>query len=188
VIHLDFLAYVATFPEIDTKIWTDDLQIGIGGNVLNGFCSISIFGIKSRFVTAIGNDSNSQLILGLCKTLSIDTNFITIFDAKTPFSYIIVDKSTQTRTIIHTPGQMLTPTHMNPEMFQGATLLYFKGENRYIHALVLMVDWAEKMGIPIVLDIETYSTNNPELYEKLLKKSTALILNSTCAMNITKKK
>jgi hypothetical protein len=38
-----------------------------------------------------------------------------------PFSYIIVDEVTHTRTILHTPAELLSPDEIDPSFLDGGT-------------------------------------------------------------------
>ena len=40
-----------------------------------------------------------------------------------PFSYIIVDEVTHTRTILHTPAELLAPNEIESTFLDGGTLL-----------------------------------------------------------------
>ena len=40
-----------------------------------------------------------------------------------PFSYIIVDEVTHTRTILHTPAELLAPNEIESSFLDGGTLL-----------------------------------------------------------------
>lgn len=74
-----------------------------------------------------------------------------------PFTYVIVDKETKTRTCIHTPGYPpLQPNELSPSaissFLNGADLLYLDG--RIPEATLLIAEEARRRQLPILVDAE----------------------------------
>lgn len=76
-------------------------------------------------------------------------------------SYVIVDRATKTRTIIHSPSQFeLTTAHGEAAVRQlsggsgegPVSLIYLDG--RHAAAALPLAKWARSRGIPIILDAE----------------------------------
>ena len=104
-IGLDYVALVDTYPVEDSKIRSKDHKVGGGGNVGNTSTAISRLGLcRASLFSQIGVDGNAASILQELQDDGVDTScVIQNPDITTPFTYIIVDTTSNTRTCIHTP-------------------------------------------------------------------------------------
>jgi len=126
VIALDLIAEVATFPNPDDKIRTLSLETNGGGNALNAMVCASRLGIQTSIVTKLGKDSRGEQIIDICKKEGIQTNHVILQEGlNSPFTYVIVDKSSQTRTCIHTACAELTVQEIYPELLLLETSLLY---------------------------------------------------------------
>ncbi|TKW11848.1 hypothetical protein SEVIR_6G259300v4 [Setaria viridis] len=78
-------------------------------------------------------------------------------DGKTPFTYIIVDNQTKTRTCIHTPGYPpMSPEELTKEnlsaALDGADIVYF--DVRLHDTALVVAQEASQRKIPILIDAE----------------------------------
>ncbi|XP_058094930.1 uncharacterized protein LOC131240618 isoform X4 [Magnolia sinica] len=132
-VGLDFLATVATYPKPDDKIRSTSLKVQGGGNTGNALTSAARLGLTPRVISKVAEEGNS------------------------PFTYVIVDNETKTRTCIHTPGHPpMTPGDLlQSSLFSaldGARLVYFDGR---LHETALVIaKEATRMQIPILIDAE----------------------------------
>ena len=111
-VGMDFLASVASFPKPDDKMRTEELETQGGGNCGNALTAAarllsgaSTSGSTVRVVSKIGTDAAGDAILKEFAADNIDTSNVLVTSDKSPFTYIIVDRETNTRTCIHTPGE-----------------------------------------------------------------------------------
>ncbi|CAK9859541.1 unnamed protein product [Sphagnum jensenii] len=155
---LDFLASVESFPRPDEKMRTTELQVKGGGNVGNALTAASRLGLNTRIFTKVANDGPGKQILDELQGDGIDTSNVVIAEVGiSPFTYVIVDKETSTRTCIHTPGspplepQELTPTTINA-LLTGAHLVYFDG--RLTDTALILAKEATERHLPILVDAE----------------------------------
>jgi sugar/nucleoside kinase (ribokinase family) len=150
---LDYLAHVASFPVPDSKLRTTSLFLSPGGNALQALVCLSRLGINVKLVTKLGDDEvGRQLLATLQKEGHLSTTLIKISTTNSPFSYIIVDDQTHTRTIIHTPGALLSPEEIEPSFLDGATL--FLNDGRQGQAGVKLAQLAVERNIPIIMDCD----------------------------------
>jgi len=64
--------------------------------------------IHPTLVTKIGDDMLSEVVRQHCASAHIDTSYLFVAkDRPTPFTFVIVDDKTHSRTCIHTPGDEL---------------------------------------------------------------------------------
>ncbi|KAG6511878.1 hypothetical protein ZIOFF_029958 [Zingiber officinale] len=132
-VSVDFLATVAAFPKPDDKIRSVNLKVEGGGNTGNALTCAARLGLKPRVISKVADDPQGRSMLEELEADGVDTSFMVVGkEGNSPFTYVIVDNQTKTRTCIHTPGNPpLVPeelTHANlSSALDGANLVYFDG-------------------------------------------------------------
>jgi sugar/nucleoside kinase (ribokinase family) len=159
---VDILALVSKFPNKDQKIRTLNSEILVGGNCSNVLRTLKQFNqnFEINLLSTIGNDYYSDLILKTLKSEKISTNFISKQEMKTSFTYIIIEKETNTRTCIHTPSPF--ELEINFEIPKEINFIFLDG--RHLNASIEFISKFE--DIPILLDFEKF--RNEELERKFI--------------------
>ncbi|XP_020211027.1 ribokinase isoform X2 [Cajanus cajan] len=157
-VSVDFLATVAAFPNPDDKIRSTSFKVQGGGNAGNALTCASRLGLKPRLISKVADDTQGRDILHELQVDGVDTSFMAVSqDGTSPFTYIIVDSQTKSRTCIHTPGFPPMKPDDLPESslltaLNGSRLVYFDGR---LHETALVVaQEAVKKNIPILMDAE----------------------------------
>ncbi|MED6132417.1 hypothetical protein PIB30_018807 [Stylosanthes scabra] len=157
-VGVDLLATVATFPKPDSKNRTTDFMVQGGGNTGNALTCAARLGLKPRIISKIANDPQGRALVEELEAEGIDTSFIVISkEGTTPFSYIIIDNQTKTRTCIFTEGypKMIPedlPRSSLLSALDGAKLAYF--DVRMPETAVFIAHEAFIRKIPILVDVE----------------------------------
>ncbi|XP_073316562.1 uncharacterized protein [Primulina huaijiensis] len=156
--NVDFLAAVATYPRPDDKIRSTSAMIQGGGNAGNALTCAARLGLKPRLISKVADDSQGKRILEELEADGVDSSFVAVSEGgNSPFTYIIVDDQTKTRTCIHTPGYPpMIPDDLPEsnllEALDGVKIVYFDGR---LHETALVVaQEAARRGIPILIDAE----------------------------------
>lgn len=141
-VSVDFLAAVASYPNPDDKIRSTSAKLQGGGNAGNALTCAARLGLKPRLISKVADDPQGKGILEELEADGVDSSFIVVSEGgNSPFTYIIVDDQTKTRTCIHTPGyppmipQELTESNLVAAL-DGARLVYFDGR---LHETALVV-------------------------------------------------
>ncbi|KAL1550096.1 ribokinase-like isoform X1 [Salvia divinorum] len=157
-VTLDFLAAVATYPKPDDKTRSTSSKVQGGGNAGNALTCASRLGLQPRLISKVADDSQGKGILEELEADGVDSSFIVVSEGgNSPFTYIIVDDETKTRTCIHTPGYPpMIPDDLTESKLlaavDGARLVYFDGR---LHDTALVIaQEATRRGIPILIDAE----------------------------------
>ncbi|KAL6499557.1 hypothetical protein OROGR_027467 [Orobanche gracilis] len=156
---VDFLSTVASFPNPDDKLRSISAETQGGGNAGNALTCAARLGLKPRLISKVADDPQGKAILEELEAAGVDSSFIVVSEGgNSPFTYIIVDGQTKTRTCIHTPGYPpMTPDELTQSnllaALDGAMLVYLDGR---LHetALVVAREQATHRGIPILIDAE----------------------------------
>ncbi|XP_010438397.1 PREDICTED: ketohexokinase isoform X2 [Camelina sativa] len=157
-IAVDFLATVDSYPQPDDKIRTTSLKVQGGGNAANALTCAARLGLTSRLISKVANDSQGKGMLEELEADGVDTSFLVVSkEGNSPFTYVIVDKQTKTRTCIHTPGDppMLPADLSQSSMLSAlerASIVYF--DVRLHETALVIAKEAGRKKIPILVDAE----------------------------------
>lgn len=157
-VSVDFLATVASYPNPDDKIRSISSRVQGGGNAGNASTCMARLGLNPRLISKVANDPQGKGILEELEADGVDSSFIVVSEGgNSPFTYVMVDEQTKTRTCIHTPGHPpMIPNELTESnllaALDGAKLVYFDGR---LHDTALVVaQEASQRGIPILVDAE----------------------------------
>lgn len=157
-VTIDFLAAVASFPKPDDKIRSTSFQVQGGGNAGNALTCAARLGLNPRLISKVADDAQGRGILKELEDDGVDTSFFVVApEGNSPFTYVIVDNETKTRTCIHTP---MYPPMVPEELPQSrvesaldkARLVYF--DVRLHETALVIAEEASRRGIPILIDAE----------------------------------
>ncbi|KAK4847782.1 hypothetical protein QYF36_005878 [Acer negundo] len=168
-VGLDFLAAVASYPNPDDKIRSTSLKVQGGGNAGNALTCAARLGLNPRIISKIADDPQGRGILEEFEANGVDTSFLTVSkEGNSPFTYIIVDNQTKTRTCIHTPGYPpIVPDDISQwnllSALDGARLAYFDG--RLTETALILAQEAARKKIPILIDAERKRERLDDLLE-----------------------
>lgn len=157
-IGLDLLAAVASYPKPDDKIRSTSFQAQGGGNAGNALTCAARLGLKPRIISKVAGDAQGRGILEELEADGVDTSFLVVSpEGNSPFTYIIVDNETKTRTCIHTPGYPpMVPEDLSQSRLEsalnGARLAY--SDVRLHETALVVAKEATRKRIPILIDAE----------------------------------
>ncbi|KAB1208658.1 40S ribosomal protein S8 [Morella rubra] len=163
---VDYLAAVVAYPEPDDKIRTTSLKVQGGGNVGNALTCVARLGLKPRLISKVADDTPGRGILEELEADGVDTSFFVVSEGgNSPFTYIIVDNQTKTRTCIHTPGYPpMIPNDLSQasllSALDGARIVYFDGR---LHETASIVAQEAGRRIPILVDAERAWTDGASI-------------------------
>ncbi|EXB46045.1 putative sugar kinase yihV [Morus notabilis] len=166
---VDFLAAVAAYPKPDDKIRSTSLMVQGGGNAGNTLTCASRLGLSPRLVSKVADDSQGKTILKELEADGVDTSFLVVAEGgNSPFTYIIVDDQTKTRTCIHTPGYPpMQPEELSSStlvsLLDGARIVYFDG--RWHETALVVAKEAIRKNIPILVEAERVREGQDDLLE-----------------------
>ncbi|KAL5136807.1 Ribokinase [Glycine soja] len=157
-VGVDFLAVVPSFPKPDSKIRTTEFTFQGGGNNGNTMTCAARLGLKPRIISKVSNDGPGKTMLEELEAEGVDTSFFVVSkEGTSPFSYVIVDNQTKTRTCIFTPGypEMVPqdlPRANLLSALDGARMVYF--DARMPDSALVIAQEAFHQNIPILIDAE----------------------------------
>ncbi|XP_061368600.1 uncharacterized protein LOC133311560 isoform X1 [Gastrolobium bilobum] len=155
---VDFVAAVPSFPKPDTKIRTTQLKVQGGGNTGNAMTCAARLGLKPRIISKVAKDAQGRALLEELEADGVDTSFFVVSkEGTSPFSYVIVDSQTKTRTCIFTEGYPPMVPEDLPRAnllsaLEGARVVYF--DVRLPESALVIAQEAFRQNISILVDAE----------------------------------
>nr|XP_043610658.1 ribokinase-like isoform X3 [Erigeron canadensis] len=157
-VSVDLLATVASFPKPDDKIRSTSMKVQGGGNAGNALTCAARLGLNARLISKVANDAQGRGALEELQADGVDVSFFVVSEeGNSPFTYVIVDNQTKTRTCIHTPGSPpMIPDDLKSSTLvsalKGVSLAYF--DVRLHETALVIAHEANRRSIPILIDAE----------------------------------
>lgn len=153
----DQIGVVDHIPGADEVIRLQDYRIEQGGMVATALVAAARLGGDTEFLGAVGDDANGQRSLESFAAEGVAATGVRILGgAVSAFSFILVEKGSGLRTIIHEPGVQRNralkdfPANLSA-LLSGVGFLHLDGF--WMDNAVTLTKAAKKAGIVITLDI-----------------------------------
>lgn len=152
---VDDLIYVDRFPEPDTKLPVVQAIRQGGGLTATALVAAARLGARAAYCGLLGFDELSEFTLRGLAAAGVDCSLTPRLPAGRPaHSYIIVDRSAGTRTILCQPGAADPPPEIiTPELIARCRVLCV--DHLAPYAGLKAARLARGQGIPVVADIES---------------------------------
>ena len=151
----DQIGIVEHLPGSDEVIHLEDYRVQQGGMVATALVAASRLGAAAEFLGAVGDDPNGRLILERFRAEAVATGAVQVAAGQnSAFSFILVEKRSGKRAIIHEPAVQRNRTLGNVDpasILSGVGWLHLDGF--WMDTAVELAEQAKKAGIPVTLDI-----------------------------------
>jgi len=166
----DTLIPVAHYPTSGSKVEFRSAQVLPGGQVATAVVACQSWGLRTRYVGKVGDDSAAALHRAEFARTGIEVHLLTTPGCASHQSFILLEDSGE-RTVLWKRDDRLTlrPEELNREWIINSRALHLDG--RDTAAAILAASWARAAAIPVIADLD-------ELYpgvEALLKNVDYLI-------------
>ncbi len=155
---MDYQCELDHFPIPDEKVRTANFSLEGGGNAANTAVALARLGCQTKILSRVGNDAFGSQCVALFQTEGVDTSLLQIDTTPTPFSFILIDSSQHTRTIIHCSKPPVINYAFAPSHLEHIDLLYADG--RYIDSYAQLIAEASRQGIKIAIEAERKNLNS----------------------------
>lgn len=152
---LDIINTVSHYPREDEELRATSSQSRPGGNALNTARVLSGLGHKTELLAQIADDSGGGQILAMLGKEGIAHDHCPCTFGATPTSYITVNETNGSRTIIHYRDlPELDFSHFNALPIERFDWLHFEGRNIQETAKMLGLARQRLIDQPVSLEIE----------------------------------
>jgi sulfofructose kinase len=153
----DQIGVVDHIPSSDEVIRLQEYRLQQGGMVATALVAAARLGAETEFLGAVGDDQNGRFALECFAAEGVGTAGVRVVPGSIrAFSFILVEKSSGKRTIVHEPGVQRNRRLDDPPgdlsaLLSGVGYLHLDGF--WMDTAVALAENAKEAGIPITLDI-----------------------------------
>lgn len=130
-VGLDYIATVDSYPAADDKIRaTSSTETG-GGNAGNAITACARLGCETSVASKLGNDGPGRSVIAELERDGVQSSMLIVSStSSSPFTYIIADQNSGTRTCIHTPSEPLHQADVNVQaLVHAKDVLFLDGRH-----------------------------------------------------------
>jgi len=151
---IDYLCMLDSYPEEDTKIKSDSIEVQGGGNIATALVAVARLGGDAFYHGIVADDAHRERIISGLARDGVETSFISVREGKCPFAFIIINRSNSSRTILYSlkDAPRFLPEDINRELFGRCRVLLV--DFYFPEASLEAVRIASRLNLPVVMDAE----------------------------------
>lgn len=179
----DTVIALANYPVQGSKVEFSTSDVLPGGQVASTVVACQQWGMSTRYVGSLGDDSAARLHRRAFAEAGVETQIITVPECASRQSVILVDGAGD-RTVLWRKDERLDlkPGNLDREWIVNARALHVDGYDTA--TATVAAGWAREAGIPVIADLD-------ELYpgvEALIENVDYLIVNKDFPCRLMKEK
>jgi sugar/nucleoside kinase (ribokinase family) len=149
----DTLIALAEFPARGSKSEYSSASILPGGQVATTVVACQQWGLSTRYVGILGDDSAAKLHHDAFAAAGVETQIVTVTGGTSPQSLILVDAGGE-RTVMCRRDERVTlqPGHLDRSWIVNARALHVDGYDT--EAAITAAGWAREAGVPVIADLD----------------------------------
>jgi len=150
----DTIIRLPHFPAFNSKVEFRVSEILPGGQVATAVTACARWGLKTRYVGKVGDDSAGLLQQNEMQKAGIEAHWIVVPDCQSQSSFILVDEETGERTVLwkRDPRLELLPSEIRRDWVVQARLLHVDGHD--CAGATQAARWARAAHIPVTADLD----------------------------------
>jgi len=162
----DTLIPVSSWPASGSKIEIHAASVLPGGQVASAMVACQSWGLRSRYIGKLGQDSAAALHTEEFRKAGVDSCLLTAAGCSSHQSFILVEDSGE-RTVLWKRDDRLTirPEELRREWITDARALHLDG--RDTAAAIAAASWANEAGIPVIADLDELYPGVEELIARV---------------------
>jgi sulfofructose kinase len=161
----DTLISLPNYPERGSKVEYSHASILPGGQTASAVIACQTWGLSTRYVGKLGDDEAANLHLREFSRAGVDARIITVPDAASLQSLILVDGGERTVLTRRDDRLALRPTDLDRAWIVNARALHVDGFETA--AATVAAGWARSAGIPVIADLDEIYAGIEELIDKV---------------------
>ena len=162
----DMLIRLPHYPALGSKVEFRSADILPGGQVATAVAACQQWGLRTRYVGKIGDDSAAKIHRAEFARLSVETRLVTAPGCASQQAVILVDDAGE-RTVLWKRDNELTlrPEELQREWIVNARALHVDGHDT--DAAAVAAGWARDAGVPVIADLDDLYPGVETLLEKI---------------------
>jgi len=162
----DTVIPLSSFPSPGSKVEFREKTILPGGQVATTVVACQRWGLKTRYVGKLGDDSAAKLHCDAFERAGVETQLLTAPGCASQQSIILVDDKGE-RTVLtrRDEGLALLPSDLDREWIVNARALHVDGYDTA--AATVAAQWARAAGVPVIADLDELYPGIEQLLENI---------------------
>src|SRR5437879_4821470 len=144
---------VAHYPARGSKVEFRSAQVLLGGQVATAMIACQHWGLRTRYVGKVGDDSAAELHRSEFSRLGVEAHLFTAPGCPSQQAFILVDAGGE-RTVLWKRDDrlILRPEELQRDWIVNSRALHVDGHDTA--AASVAAGWARAAGIPIIADLD----------------------------------
>ena len=149
----DMLIRLPHYPALGSKVEFRSGEVLPGGQVATAVAACQKWGLRTRYVGKIGDDSAAAIHRAEFDRLGVETHLVTASGCASQQAVILVDDAGE-RTVLwkRDNGLTLQPEELQREWITHARALHVDGHDTA--AAAVAAGWARAAGVPVIADLD----------------------------------
>ena len=162
----DTLIPLSRYPERGSKVTFRSANVLPGGQVATAIAACQSWGLRTRYVGKVGDDSAAGLHRAEFARLGVETHLLTAAGCGSQQAFIVVD-DTGERTVLWKRDERLTlqPEELQRDWVVEARALHVDGHDTA--AAALAARWARAAGVAVIADLDDLYPGVESLLENI---------------------
>ncbi len=150
---LDEIIVVKTYPTIGTKVSATFETHHGGGAVATGLVLLSILGIQTQFISAVGNDEDGKFLISTLQQKGVNCSLVRQVEGAVSYrTIIVVEASTgKAAVIIPSVSPISDSLDINPNILKGASILHLDGY--YPDDALELIRFAKEQSVMVSINV-----------------------------------
>jgi sulfofructose kinase len=150
----DTIIRLPHFPAFNSKVEFHESEVLPGGQVASAVFACSKWGLRTRYVGKVGDDSSALLQKSVMESADVEAHWIVTPGCQSQSSYILVDEATGERTVLwkRDPRLELLPQEILKDWVVRSRLLHVDGHDCAAAAAAARL--AREVKIPVTADLD----------------------------------
>ncbi len=150
----DTLIRLPHFPAFDSKVEFISVEVHPGGQVASAMVACQSWGLKTRYVGKVGDDSAAELQRRELAGAGVEAHLLVVADCTSQVAFILVDQASGERTILWQRDARLTlrPEELRRDWIVRARALHVDGHDTA--AAATAARWAREAGLTVTADVD----------------------------------
>ena len=154
------------YPALGSKVEFRSADVLPGGQVATAVAACQQWGLRTRYVGKIGDDSAAAIHRAEFDRLGVETHLVTASRCASQQAVILVDEAGE-RTVLwkRDNGLTLHPEELRREWITNARALHVDGHDTA--AAAVAAGWARDAGVPVIADLDDLYPGVETPFEKI---------------------
>jgi sulfofructose kinase len=163
---VDFVSVVPAFPRPEgwhSKLRIQQHLVSCGGQAATTVATCARFGLRAKYIGAVGNDENGSRVLEALARIGLDPSGLIRREGRNQYAVIMIDEKTGERAVLwdRDDALRLSAADVPLDVIASTRLLHVDDVDQ--DAAIRAARHARSLGIPVTSDLDRMTDRTEEL-------------------------